>query len=93
MIAPTSWQGAEELRACRICLHGRTADGRPSRSAGQEAEHCVNPAITGGRGPVATHKARAHAGPCGPEANFQDFPGLHEAPLRRVACNEFGRAY
>lgn len=93
MRMPSSWHGAEVYRACGICIHGRTATGQHARTARQDATHCICPAVTGGRSPVATAQARANHGPCGPEAHHQDFPGLHEAPLQRVACNEFGRAY
>jgi hypothetical protein len=91
-MAPLSWQDAEELRACHICVHGRCDDGHRTRGTRHRATQCASPAVTGGRAPVATGHARAKHGPCGPEALHQDFPGLRDAPPPRPVY-AYARAY
>lgn len=73
--APVHWD-RDPYMACRVCTHGRTATGRPTRHTQQAATHCVCPAVASPSKPVPVADARRNSGACGPEAHHQVFPGL-----------------
>lgn len=60
-----------DTRACKLCNHLRPG------------ARCVAPDVvnTGAAQPIAL--ARSRIGPCGIEAKFLEFPGLHKAFSRR----------
>lgn len=55
------------LRACQLCTHGVDVNGERC---------CVCKDVVGSRAPQPVALVRAPFGPCGPEANKLDFPGL-----------------
>jgi hypothetical protein len=56
-----------ENRACDLCTHGVDVDG---------VRHCTRREVVGHR-PRPVEQLRAPNGPCGLDAEFLDFPGLH----------------
>lgn len=64
--APKSWDRPLD-RACYLCHHGATVNAR---------RVCRNPAVVAPHDELDVGPLRQPSGPCGPEANFLDFPGL-----------------
>lgn len=73
--APAHWN-LVSVRGCAVCVYGRRADGLACKPDGLDADLCTCPNVAGGRGPICVQKARAHCGPCGPEAAHIAFRGL-----------------
>jgi hypothetical protein len=59
---PVPW-GQPNFRACERCVHGKAGD-------------CRSPDVMWHSVPVPFAAARRLGGPCGPEAEHLDFPGL-----------------
>ncbi len=76
---PLSWNRWSEhvYRACKVCVHGRDAEGRPVRGSDRTVTQCASPEAAGRGRLIPVIQARANGGACGPEAHLQDFPGLH----------------
>lgn len=55
-------------RACQLCTHGRTVQGQ---------RMCTCPAAVAPAQHQPVELLRRPHGPCGPEAEHLDFPGLH----------------
>lgn len=65
--AATVWGDPLPWRACMLCRHGSTVGAQrvcTCRDVVQPAQH------------QPVELVRRHAGACGPEAEFLDFPGL-----------------
>lgn len=69
-VIPLPWEAPLPLRACDLCRHGVT-------QAGTHERLCGCPGVVGARLPQPVEAMRAMHGPCGPDATYLDFPGLH----------------
>jgi len=80
MISRTMWlMGTSELRACRLCVHGRDV-----QAHGGELRACASPdVIRKGQEPMPVNVARAPGGSCGVEAEHLLFPGWSAMRISR----------
>lgn len=64
--APPSWASLP-LRACQVCMHGDDLGGQ---------RVCTAPAVVSPARHQPVELMRRPHGPCGPDAEHLDFPGL-----------------
>lgn len=67
-LAPSWPTGGQLYRACMLCTHGVTVD---------DERRCTCPAAVAPHRQQPVELVRRTHGPCGPEAVYLSFPGLH----------------